>query len=308
MNQGRHRTTDAILAAWRTDAFQWYGREFSAQTMDVLYQRNPALVEQWVQPALADSLTGFSVRVRLGSFLEPICRVLLNRNPRLGLQLWKILHKREDNPIVFDTCDIAFCAQDSTESKLARRTVFDECWNDASIAKVAFACDRCKRQDWLDEVIEQSMSAGRLWRKAKGLTLASFSDITRPHFEELVSKAAVAHTWVEESLTPLRDNVRRNRLARHWYSVFLGSEDPDAAWGALQLVLALADERFLIWRVEVEEECADRSTTEKRLCFLSLGWESRQGLLQEIGRQDARKELLFGLKIQRGEIVPFMGP
>ena len=306
LNQDRRRAADAILAAWRTDTFQWYGRGFSFQAMDLLYRRHPTPVERWIQPALADSLTGFSVRVRLGSFLEPICRVLLNRNPRLGLQLWKILHKREDNPIVFDTCDIAFCAQDSTESKLARRAVFDECWNDASIARVALTCNRWKRQDWLDEVIEQSISAGRLWRRAKGLTLASLSDITPPRFEELVSKAAVGHTWVEESLAPLRENVRRNRLARYWYSVFLGSEDPDAAWGALQLVLALADERFLNWRVEVEKECAGCSTTEKRLRFLSLGWESRRGLLQEIGREDARKELLFGLKIQRGEIVPFM--
>src|ERR1039457_4292407 len=55
-----------------------------------------------------------------------------------------------------------------------------------------------------------------------------------------------------------------------------------------------------------EKECAGCSTTEKRLRFLSLGWESRRGLLQEIGREDARKELLFGLKIQRGEIVPLM--
>jgi hypothetical protein len=277
--------------------------------MDLLYQQHPMLVERWIQPAVADSVAGFSVRVRLGSFLEPICRVLLNRNSLLGLQLWRVLHRRGDNPIVFHTCDIAFCARDSTESKLARGIVFDECWNDASIAKVASACGRWGRQEWLDEVIEQSISAGRLWRRAKGLTLASLSDITPPHFEELVSRAAVENTWVEEeTLGPLRVDVRKNRLARHWYSVFLTSGDPDAAWGALQLVLKLADERFLNWRTDVEEACASCGAVEARLRFLSLGWESGRGLVEEIRRGDAREKLLFGLKIQRGEIVPFMEP
>lgn len=113
LNHDLRRKVDAILAAWRTDAFQWYGRGFSVRAMDLLYQQYPTLVERWIQPALADSLTGLSVRVRLGSFLEPICRALLNRNPQLGLELWKILHKVEDNPNVFDTRDIAFSAEDS---------------------------------------------------------------------------------------------------------------------------------------------------------------------------------------------------
>jgi hypothetical protein len=306
LNQDLRRKIDAILAAWRSDAFQWYGRGFSVKAMDLLYQHCSTLVDRWIQPALADSLTGLSVRVRLGSFLEPICRVLLNRNPQLGLQLWKILHKRESNPIVFDTGDIAFSVEDSCESKLARKTVFDECWTDASIAQVAFTCNRWNRQEWLDEVTEELMSAGQLWRRAKGLTLASFSEVTPPRFEELVSRAAVEHTWVEQSLGPLRENVRKNRLARHWYSVFLTSEDSDAAWGALQLVLALADERFLNWRVEAERECAGSETVENRLRFLSLGWERQRDLRKEIGRENERKERLFGLKIQRGEIFPFM--
>lgn len=306
LNQDLRRKVDAILAAWRTDAFQWYGREFSGRVMDLLYQEYPAQVERWIQPALNDSLTGASVRVRLGSFLEPLCRVLLNRNPQLGLQLWRVLHKRENSPIVFDTGEIAFSAPDSCESNLARQTVFDECWNDAAIAEVAFTCNSWNRQDWLDEVTDELMSAGRLWRRAKGLTLASFSEVTPSRFEELVSRAAVEHTWVEQSLRPLRENVRKNRLARHWYSVFLTSEDSDAAWGALQLVLALADERFLNWRVEVEKECAGCKMAQKRRRFLGLGRCSQRDLLKEIGRESKRKELLFGLKIERGEIVPFM--
>ena len=77
LNQDRRRKIDAILAAWQTDAFQWYGRRFSVQAMDSLYQQHPKRVEQWIQPSLDDSLTSALLRVRLGSSLDPICRVLL---------------------------------------------------------------------------------------------------------------------------------------------------------------------------------------------------------------------------------------
>jgi hypothetical protein len=150
------------------------------------------------------------------------------------------------------------------------------------------------------------VSADRLWKRVKGLTLASFSEISPPDFKELSSRAAIQHTWVEPSIGTLGENVRRNHLARHWYSVFLSTEDLDAAWCAFQLVLALADERFFNWRGEVEGKCADSRTVETRLRFLTLGWESHRNLRTQIDREGKRKELLFGRPIQRGEIVPFM--
>jgi probable addiction module antidote protein len=306
LNQDRQRKVDSILAAWDTDAFQWYGRGFSLDVMDRLYQQSPALLERWIRPALIDSLAGLSVRIRLGSFLEPICRVLLNRNPALGLQLWTILHKQENNPIVFDTRDIAFSAEDTHESNVARKIILEECWNDESIAQVAFTCDRSDCQAWMDSAIEDLISAKRLWKRAKGLTLASFSGITTDPFEELVSRASVSRSWAEKSLTVLRRNVRKNRLARHWYSVFLTAEDADAAWGAFQIVLAIADERFLSWHVEIEKQCAAVGIAEKRLRFLSLGWNGKRDLRKVISREKERKDLLFGLEIQRGEIFPFM--
>jgi hypothetical protein len=42
----------------------------------------------------------------------------------------------------------------------------------------------------------------------KGLTLASFSDITLARFQHLVSMAGIDGSWVEEGLDPLRENVR----------------------------------------------------------------------------------------------------
>jgi len=305
LNEDRRRKIDGILAAWRTEAFQWYGQTFSLAAMDLLYQTCAARVDRWIQPALADSAAGLAVRVRLGGLLEPICRVLLNRNPQLGFRLWQMLRKREASPIVFDTTDIAFSA-DTSESKLARKAILEESWNDAAIAEVASACGRWKRQGWLDETVEELISAERLWKRAKGLTLASLSDTTPEDFEKLVSKAAIEHTWVEGSLRALRADVRKNHLARHWYGVFVNSRDPDTAWGALQLVLAHADERLLNWCAEIEKDAGSNELTEKRLRFLGLGWHTRRDLRKEIDRDSDRRERLFGLKIQVGEIAPFM--
>ena len=306
LNEDLRRRAAAILAAWRTDAFEWYGRRFSVDVLDKLYLQHPNLVERWIEPALHDSPTGFSTRVRLGTFLEPICRVLLDRNAKVGLQLWRVLHNREDNPVVFDSCDIAFHAEDSSESKCARELVLNACWNDGSIARVAFSGDRSGRRDWMNEAIAGLISSPHIWRRMKALTLASFSDITLERFEELVSRAAVGDSWVERSLGPLRENVRTNELARYWYLVFLTAEDPDAAWCALQIVLSLADERLLNWRVELEQACAGSQTSQMRVRFLGLIWSRQGDLRKEIGRERARKDRLFGIKIRPGEIFPFM--
>src|ERR1019366_7054436 len=150
---------------------QWYGRRFSVETMERLYEEFPELVERWIEPALADSLTGISVRERLGSFLEPICRVLLNRNRHLGFRLWEKLHLKENNLVVFDVRDLAFGAEDNAESIRARDTVLGESWNDESIAKVAFACKDFGRRVWLEEEIEGLVAAGGLWERVEGLGL-----------------------------------------------------------------------------------------------------------------------------------------
>jgi hypothetical protein len=104
----------------------------------------------------------------------------------------------------------------------------------------------------------------------------------------------------------LRENVRKNTLARHWYSVFLKSEDSDSAWASLDIVLSLADERLLNWGAEIEKACECGKRAKERLRFLDMGWHGKRGLRKEIDRERERKEQLFGIGIQPGEIVPFM--
>jgi hypothetical protein len=91
-----------------------------------------------------------------------------------------------------------------------------------------------------------------LFERAKGLTLASFASFSASDFEMWVERANATGTWVGEQITSLRQNIRGNHLAQHWYQRFLNSSDPDEWWSAFQLVLRCGDERFWLWRSELE--------------------------------------------------------
>jgi hypothetical protein len=307
LNMDRRRRVEAILAAWRTEAYQWFGRTFSVRALERVYQRHPELVKKWIRPALDGSPAGVSARRRLAAFLGPVCLVLLNQNPSLGLQLWHALRVDNENPALVDTSEIAFIASDSPQSDEARRTVLDEATDDTKLASLAATCGRCGREKWLEGAIQGLIQAERLWRKAKGLTLASLSDIDRLRFEELVRQADLEATWVEDQcLTALRENIRTNQIARHWYSQFLSLEGNEAAWGAVTITLSVADERLLNWYTELENIAADPERAARRRRFLELGWNSKRSLPATVDRESERKDRLFGIKFQRGEIVPFM--
>jgi hypothetical protein len=304
-NEARRQKVDAIFTAWQTDAFQWYGQPFSLATIERLYELFPEQIERWVEAALANSNLGFTVRVRLGSLLDPICRVLLKRNAKQDHHLWRLLCDREASPVVFNTLEIAFCGQ-SAESDVARQIVLDDCWNDIEIAQVATASDRWKRNEWLKSKVEELVASAVLWKKAKGLTLASFADTPPPEFEDLISRAEVETTWIEQCLPSLRENVRKNYLARHWYRIFLSADDRDTAWGALQIVLAHADSRLLNWCEEVERSTLNEDLTRERLRFLAMEFRTRGDLRKTLDRDNERRERLFGLTIQPGELRQFM--
>jgi hypothetical protein len=304
-NETRRRKADAIFAAWQTDAFQLYGQALNLATMDLLYEHYPERIEKWVETALTSSELGFTVRMRLGGLLEPICRVLLKRNAQRGLSLWQMLRDRQASPVVFNTLDIAFCGE-SGKSDVARQIVLDNCWNDIEIARVATASGRWKRTEWLKSTVEELVSSAVLWKKAKGLTLASFADTPSSEFEDLISRAEVENTWIEQCLPSLRENVRKNDLARRWYRIFLSADDRDTAWGALQIVLAQADSRLLNWCEEVERSSSNEDLTRERLRFLAMECRTRGYLRKTLDRDNERRERLFGLTIQPGELGQFM--
>jgi hypothetical protein len=301
LNQRARERVEALTAAWNTPALDWFGRDFSRSALRAIHERSPELVERWIEPALSETRNGRTVRLRLGSLLVDACAVLLERDPARGLRLWQALQREESVPFQFNTAEEAFEAPDSTEANVARDQELAQCSDDLEVSHVARLAEREGRREWLHGAVRQLIGAPELWRRAKGLMLASFSHLTTAEFEDLARRANVADTWVEACLKTMRDNVRANQLAHGWYRTYLTERDPDKAWGAYQVMLECGDERFYTWRQEIEREPG--VDVERKVRFVTASWQSTQRALD---RKDKRKDHLFGLKTPRGQVFPFV--
>jgi hypothetical protein len=102
----------------------------------------------------------------------------------------------------------------------------------------------------------------------------------------------------------LRTNVGKNAYAKYWFELFLTDQQADTAWGALEMCLSSADLRFNIWQAHLGKVPETAELAARRRKFLVA---RRRDLQERLGREKDRKEILFGVKIARGEIFPFMG-
>jgi hypothetical protein len=97
----------------------------------------------------------------------------------------------------------------------------------------------------------------------------------------------------------LRKNLLKNEFAQRWFMMFLDADD-SASWGALQMLLSCGDHRFFTWCNVYQEKQGIRHP---RLRFIdSMGREMENAL----DRSKERRDTLFGIKVERGEIVPFL--
>jgi hypothetical protein len=300
INQRAADNADALAAAWSTTAFQWYGREFCQAAFDQIFCEAPEYVERWVAPALRDGPIGIAVRIRLGSFLLHLCVTLLKYDTPAGWSLWRALCSDANSAARSVSHRMAFVAAEHPITDAERWRILDECWTDAALSSFAVWGERSGCGAWLRAAVARLISGPALWRKAKGLTLASFCDLDSDAFEKYVRTADVDGTWAAARLSWVRMNIERNALARYWYQVFLESDDRDTAWAALQVVRETADRRFHVWSPECVHNNVDDA--EFRLKFLAA---NQRDFEKALDRQKDLKDSLFGIKIEHDQIFPF---
>jgi hypothetical protein len=301
LNQRAREQVEAITAAWTKPALDWFGRDFSRAALRAIYDRSPDLLPRWIQPALRSAKAGRTIRMRLGSFLVDACGVLLEKSPALGLQIWEALRAEHTVPIHFDTVHEAFRAPSSTQGDLARDRELAECWDDEGLSRLAQLAEAEQKTAWLREVTRQLLDCSELWKRAKGLALASYSNISTAEFDGLVSYANVARTWVERPGKAMRESVCSNDTAKNWYRTALTEPSTDKAWGAYQMMLECSDERFYTWRRQLESE--SDANVERKLRFIAASWQSTK---RSLNREKKRKDHLFGLPVPKGQIFPFV--
>lgn len=290
--------TAALHSAWQTDAFAWFGRSFDVDGLRGILERRPDLWRQWAAPALDAGRHGLSIRLRLGTFYHALAGALLALEPALGLQVWNKLADDNERDLPGSTvAEISF-RSDSPEAMQARRRVVDSCWNDAQLAEIAVAAARHSRTRWLQKTISELIRSPELWRRAKGLCLASLSVLETTAFEGYVEDARVADTWVCDQLQIYRQRHALDRRGLHWFQIFGTAADEVTAWGAWRMMVACADARWTTWT-----GCWNDASKPRRLAFLSGAAGELKRACEETERE--RRDLFLGLKITRGEVFPF---
>jgi hypothetical protein len=176
--------------------------------------------------------------------------------------------------------------------------------SDAHGASVVNAAETHDCREWLKDAIRTLATAGALAKRARALTAASFSDISFDDFDSLISLAQVENTWVQSLVPRLRTNVGKNVDAKYWFELFLTDQQADTAWGALEMCLSSADLRFTIWQARLGKMPETADLAARRRKFLLA---RRRDIQERLDREKDRREILFGVKIARGEIFPFMG-
>lgn len=300
-NRLERERVESVFAAWDSDAYQWFGRRFNYDALAALCQQNGDVVETWVRPALDDTPTGRVYRTRLGAFLFFLCPGLFDSCPDLGLQLWRTLRDDRSSVSVFDAEAAAFRASDNPQSIAARDELLDMAWSDADIAKLAYFAELHGRSSWLDSAVNGHIASSRLHAKAKGLTLASFSCKDLVDFRASTNIAEIDNTWVAEIVVALEKNIQLNENAKHWYKAFVTADNWDAAWSALELTLACADERFYLW----QDSCESIGGFEvgRKHQFIESHLERIE---KKLNRDSSRSKTLFGLKTSKNELLPFI--
>lgn len=301
LNAAARERVEWLIAAWTTPAFDWFGREFDRDALVAMYDRRPELFERWTAAALVEGDDGRRIRLRLGNFLVDVCAVLLKRDPARGAHLWSVLRKERTVPIQFNMLEEAFRAPDSSEIDAVRQEELEACTNDRELSYLAYVAELEGRSTWLTNAIDALVRSPVLWRRAKGLMLASYSNITTAEFEDLVGRANVADTWIEKPMEAMRENVRTNEFAQMWYARYLSEVDPDKAWGAYEVMLRWGDTRFDTWRESIEGRGA--VDTDRRLRFVESAWQSRK---RAFDRRDKRKEYFLAQSISQGQVFPFV--
>jgi hypothetical protein len=82
--------------------------------------------------------------------------------------------------------------------------------------------------------------------------------------------------------------------------LYLSAEDEERSWGALQMMLACGDHRFYVWR---EQNGIRTEQGERRLRYLA---SRARDIEKSLERSEKRKEVLFGIKTEHGEVFPFL--
>lgn len=188
-----------------------------------------------------------------------------------------------------------FTAAPSPEIDALREQVFEEALDDARIERLVVAAEAAGLKDWLDGFVASRSSSVLPSDQALALTVASF----RP--ENLSSADLLGRDWLTGFLgNAARDGRARYRganYAAHWFNLAAETNDPREQWRLIELGIAAADLRQLIWW--------DRRL---QVALREIGGDVPQRLRKSIEKASKENEkTLYGMRKPTGLLARMVG-
>ena len=210
-------------------------------------------VERWLD-GVDGPTVDFKRRVLLaeGTFLA-LCEALLDHNPELGTQLWRVLWETVTTRYqgvarVDELLHMVFRVPNSLAVDALRKEVagLKYCNTDQDLFNLAIVASCNNKADWLANLIEEDSKSNCAWRKWRAVTLEGFaSDNELP----------IPEAWPQGQLKSeraflIRNSARskwREACAQHWWKAYLDAHDPVNAYATWVLFLKSADRRAWMW-------------------------------------------------------------
>ncbi len=236
-------------------------------------------------------------------FCKSLCRVLLDKQPEQGRQLfWKF---RRNNRQKTQT-DSLFNANDSTEVFDLRKNLLNNVLTDNDLFEIVFFAQKHDKHEWLEETINAYLESDFSLDNAKALFLLGFMD-DHSYSERLDAWIAEKQSsWRHDCARKAKIIHERNQWAHHWFERFVNHEETLQAWAAFRLFLRCVDRRFWLWGEEMIDspEVPYERFEHYRAC--------RESIVKAIKENEEKspfelKKHLVGWKVQENQLWPWLG-
>ena len=258
----RHQIIESYISkveeARRTDA-PFYLVHFKANDFDPVLKQCPEAVDSWLE-GLDSMSVEFVRRARFAEgFFVALCEALLERNPTLGVSLWRALKsclatKFVSHANIDRLTHALFAARPCAQVDAALEEIYaiDEARNDEELVNLVVAARSSGRIAWLQRMVSRDATSPCPAHRRRAVFLKPL--LTRPNI------AGDAH-WPSGQVAGVFDSIhntawilgQRETFAAQWLRAFSEADTLQTAHANWLLFKACSDRRAWIWMRNIYE-------------------------------------------------------
>ncbi|MNS05457.1 hypothetical protein D3C72_368570 [compost metagenome] len=293
------RVREALGSAWSHGSYLAF-RLPGIGPLEVLVEALPSKVNEWIRQAAQPQAR----RKGMGFFVA-LSWVLFKLGDSRAASLFQLLWKESIGFTIeqYNLPMLLFCAFSGNHTAEAERhwdRIVDECQSDKALIQTIVIARMKQRNAWLETCIKNRLESPTVDNRARAI--ACLGLVSMESRMKVLSETKVApDTWLSEIAEWGEYLSKREEWSRHWFQNFLTTPSAVEAWGAWRLFLQTVDSRFWIdWKHFLESEGAFASRVRQTYRCLS---DVKKAIEKN---EDRMKETLFGTKIMKGEVWPWL--